>query len=562
MIKMIKRKNLISFLLLTVILILGAFFRFYNLNWDNNSHLHPDERFLTMVGNAMQLPTSFVEYLNPQTSTFNPAVIGYRFFVYGTFPITINKIIALLVGNDTYNLFTLQGRFLSAFVDFLIIVLVYKTVFLFEKKYNLNPNIKLLASFLYAIEVLPIQLSHFFAVDTFLNFFMFASFYFALRYYYSKNYFPLAISGIFLGLAIASKISAIYIIPLVLFFIVKRFFNLRFHIKKECILDLLISLAIFSLASYTIVRLADPYLFAENNFLDLRINTLFLENIKALQNMSTPAGWFPPAVQWINKIPILFPLINIAFFGIGAAHFLLLFVGIYCLIIKRKHFDLLIILSWMLLFFFYQSIQFSTTMRYFLPLYPFLAIIAAIGFYELQKLLPKRAIWILLFAVVVWPVFFLSIYTKDHSRIKASKWIYNNIPSGSLLLNEHWDDSLPIGVPLIDNKAYTIEQLPVFDPDDPIKWQKINMMLIRGDYLILSSNRGWGSIPTVPERYPQMTKFYQELFSGKTQYKKVAEFTSYPSLTYLGIPITIQDDWSEEAFTVFDHPKVIIFKKQ
>lgn len=556
--RIIKKKNLTSFLILIGILIIGAFFRFYNLNWDQNQHLHPDERFLTMVGNAMSIPKNPIDYFNPQTSSFNPENIGFKFFVYGILPVSLNKIIAVGLGNDNYNAFTIQGRVLSAFVDFLIIILIFKTISLFEKHYKLHPSIKYLGAFLYAITVLPIQLSHFFAVDTFLSFFMFASFYFALRYSYKKNYFFLAVSGLFFGFAVSSKISAIFILPLILFFLLKGFLNTgNHHSKKMKIFGLFALLVFFFLISYFSGRLSDPYLYSTGNFLDLRINTLFLENIKALQNMSTPAGWFPPAVQWINKTPILFPLINIAFFGVGVVYFLHLFVGAYCLIIKRKHFDLLVILFWMLLFFLYQSIQFSTTMRYFLPLYPFLAIIAAIGFYELKKLLPKRAIWILLFSVVVWPVFFLSIYTKDHSRIQASKWIYDNVPNGSLLLNEHWDDSLPIGAP-----TYAIEQLPVFDPDNPGKWQKINTMLALGNYLILSSNRGWGSIPTVPERYPQMTKFYQDLFSGKAQYKKVAEFTSYPSLAYLGIPITISDDWSEEAFTVYDHPKVIIFKKQ
>jgi len=58
-----------------------------------------------------------------------------------------------------------------------------------------------------------------------------------------------------------------------------------------------------------------------------------------------------------------------------------------------------------------------------------------------------------------------------------------------------------------------------------------------------------------------MTRFYQGLFAGKLPYKKVAEFTSYPSLTYLGIPLTFPDDCAEEAFTVYDHPRVMIFKK-
>ena len=45
------------------------------------------------------------------------------------------------------------------------------------------------------------------------------------------------------------------------------------------------------------------------------------------------------------------------------------------------------------------------------------------------------------------------------------------------------------------------------------------------DYYILSSNRGWGSIPTVPEKYPKMSKFYRDLLEEETNYKKIKEFT-------------------------------------
>ncbi len=86
-------------------------------------------------------------------------------------------------------------------------------------------------------------------------------------------------------------------------------------------------------------------------------------------------------------------------------------------------------------------------------------------------------------------------------------------------------------------------------------------MLNKSDYLILSSNRGFGSIPTVPERYPRMTRFYKDLFAGELAYKKIKEFSSYPSLTYFGIPITIPDGIADESFSVYDHPQVLIFKK-
>jgi len=69
-----------------------------------------------------------------------------------------------------------------------------------------------------------------------------------------------------------------------------------------------------------------------------------------------------------------------------------------------------------------------------------------------------------------------------------------------------------------------------------------------------------GSIVRVPEKYPLMSQFYQDLLSGRTQFELVAEFNSYPSLEYLSIPITFDDSWAEEAFSVYDHPQVLVFR--
>ena len=47
-------RALITVFLLAIILITGGYFRFLNLNWDESYHLHPDERYLSMVMNSLQ----------------------------------------------------------------------------------------------------------------------------------------------------------------------------------------------------------------------------------------------------------------------------------------------------------------------------------------------------------------------------------------------------------------------------------------------------------------------------------------------------------------------------
>jgi hypothetical protein len=81
-------------LLFTAILLAGFYFRFVGMNWDESQHLHPDERFLTMVSTAVEIPDSLSAYFDSQSSPLNPYNKGYGLFVYGDLPITLTRLIA------------------------------------------------------------------------------------------------------------------------------------------------------------------------------------------------------------------------------------------------------------------------------------------------------------------------------------------------------------------------------------------------------------------------------------------------------------------------------------
>ncbi len=578
-----------KFILGFAIVLLAFFFRFNNLNWDENFHLHPDERFLTMVGTAIKLPNNINQYFDQKTSLMNPANVGYNFFVYGRFPLILTKYLATIYNLDNYNDFTILGRQLSAFFDLLIIFFIIKTVGLLEKKLKLKPSTKYWAGFFYAIAVLPIQLSHFFAVDTFLNFFMFGSFYFALRYSMMGGKTPplryLIFSAIFFGLALSCKITALFILPLNLFFLIKTVF-----VRRQSLIKTICFVFGYFLINYFTLRLADPYLFQNPNIFDPSISKLFIENIKSLQNMTVKNmdNWFPPMVQWLSKNTIQHSLVNNVVFGLGIPYAILILVGMAKVVLsfpyirqaqyklRRESIPIFVILTWVIGFFIYQSIQVTPTLRYFIIIYPFLAIFTAIGTEYLINykfklrgkyiLYPKKYSYFFIFISVsillLWPVMFSSIYSNKNSRIEASEWIYKNLPSNSLIIGESWDDVLPMGVINNYGKQFSSDQLPIFDQDTDDKWQKMNATLEIADYYVLSSNRGWGSIMTVPEKYPLMNKFYQDLFKGKTQYKKIKEFNSFPQLSINNYQLIINDSWSDEGFTVYDHPQVLIFKNE
>lgn len=557
---------------LTVIILIGAFFRFLNLNWDINFHLHPDERFLTMVGNSIQISNSFFDYLSPDISKLNPYNVNYDFFVYGIFPLVLNKILAVIFNNDTYNNFTLQGRGLSALIDLLSVIVLFKIVLVFEKKLKLHHLTKYFASLFYAVSVLPIQLSHFFAVDTFLVFFMLLSFYFSLRFWESKKILFAIASGLSVALAIACKLNGIFIIPLNISFLFLACSDwkhlhlqkelchiLRLLLKKINLQFFLLTVTVFFSSMYIGLRLFYPYLFNDSSFLNLSINTQFLQNLETLRQLSHPFTTFPPSFQWVGKTPIFFSLYNLAFFGIGIALFSLVLIGVFLTFKEYKKGPFIIMLLWVAVIFIFQSSQFAQNMRYFLPLYPFFAFIAALTAVKIWQTLHYKGVISLLVLVFIWPFMFISIYFQPHTRIAASKWMYENAPSGSTVLVEHWDDGLPLSIE--NTKVFNLQELPVFNADTDEKWSTINNLIDESDYLILSSGRGYESIYNVKERYPIMTRFYQDLFAGKKSYTLVASFTSYPSFNYINIPIFFPDDTSEEGFRVHDHPKVLIYKK-
>jgi hypothetical protein len=180
-----------------------------------------------------------------------------------------------------------------------------------------------------------------------------------------------------------------------------------------------------------------------------------------------------------------------------------------------------------------------------------------IGHTRIKNFLLLTTCYLLL---IIWPLSFVQIYSRSHSRVIASQWIYQNIPLGSTISCEHWDDCLPLPLGMNNSQSYKTEVLELYYRDTNEKWVKIDNQLENIDYLIMSSNRLWGSIPKVPEVYPRTSRFYNDLLSEKLQYMKVAEITSYPTIPILNIPIP--DDTADESFTVYDHPKVLIYRKK
>ncbi len=152
---------------------------------------------------------------------------------------------------------------------------------------------------------------------------------------------------------------------------------------------------------------------------------------------------------------------------------------------------------------------------------------------------------------------------------------------GSALAQESsWDDSLPLRVDGYDGYGgiYSGElNLEMYWDDNEDKRSRILTILNQADFILISSNRQWATTTRVPERYPLTTAYYRHLlgcppdreviwcyataqvgaFEGDLGFRLARVFDSPPSIGRF----RVNDQFAEEAFTVYDHPKVFVYQK-
>ena len=86
--------------LLALTVAVAAGLRLTGIDWDQGHHLHPDERFLSILLTNIRPAPDLGTYFDPTLSPLNPFNHGIDFFVYGTFPIFVVEQIAVLLGKD------------------------------------------------------------------------------------------------------------------------------------------------------------------------------------------------------------------------------------------------------------------------------------------------------------------------------------------------------------------------------------------------------------------------------------------------------------------------------
>ncbi len=686
--------------LLIGILLVAAFLRLTNLNWDMGTHIHPDERFLTMVLDAMKLPKSLGEFFDSTKSPMSPYNKNYNFFVYGTLPLFIVRVVAEVANNFNkvaqlwtvspgnpiyligYDGVYLVGRALSGIFDLGCVFLAFV---IGRRLYS--RKVGLLAAVFYAFAVLPLQQSHFYTVDTFGTFFALLTFYFAVRVARGGesahrgggwgSYLGL---GAGLGASLACRINLAPLAGIAALAAGVRLWDdwhavdggretpdgARFdRVWLGTLLQAtLFRLLLMGIVTIAVFRIAQPYAFGGTTLLDFTLAQKFKDSMAQISQLIRGDADYPPGHQWTSRTPFVFPYVNMVIWGLGLPLGLAAWAGWALAALQitlgltrvawqrppsrfRAH---LLPVAWIGGMFLWQGLQFVQSMRYLLPIYPLLAIMAAwllwamidwarvsrgaeelastgteepgsIGAEEsaiaasvpapldvaalpltlrvpptprpyhpsaaaarrraaalprrrpsappargLLRLIAYGCLVGVTILTMLWGWSFLAIYRRPLSRITASRWIYKNVPPGKVLANEHWDDALPMRVEGKDGfgswgykglSSSSDGSMQMYGEDTPEKRELLYKWLNEADYIVLSSNRLWASIPRLPMRYPMTTLYYRLLFGQRLGFNQVGHFTSFPTIW----GIQFNDTGAEEAFSVYDHPEVYIFQK-
>ncbi len=627
------RTRLLTTAGLTAILLIAAFLRLTHVNWDDNGHLHPDERFLTSISTETKAPSSPLNYFDTDTSALNPYNIVYdegrqqTTFVYGTLPLFLNKLMAsnlstITLGQfdnyDNYDHYNRSGRALSAIFDLGTIV------FTFLLGWRLiNRGAGLMAGFLYAFSPFAIQNSHFFIVDPFVGFFATATIYFGVRSAQSGGYRNFMLAGLSAGLATACKTTAVALGPVVILAVgVRAWPAIRPYLlplwtgdrdagRDErdgraldgAVWTFVIGSAAALFAGFVAYRIAMPYAFQPPDLLDwftLRrghlgplpfpypdiMNQHWVNDIRDQNKLLSGDAAFPPNVQWIGRSKWLWPAQQMVAWGMGPAFGITAWAGLALATlhaVRTRAWVWLVPLSWVIGYFGFMGMQFSLYMRYFLPLYPTLAVMAAFALHRtwewgasddpfarigrlrgrlrppkpLAPLASRVAIGSVLVLTMAAGLAFYSIYTRDVTRVEASRWVHQNVPEGAVIGHEHWDDVVPFSVPGVPNRSYGSVEFENFNHDTPERVEQLLLDIEAVDYIALSSARLSGTITRAPAVWPITSRYYETLESGELGFKKVAEFDSYARI----FGLEFDDTGAEESFSVYDHPKVVIYEK-
>ena len=483
------------YLIIFIISVAGFLLRLLGINWDQGNLFHPDERQLLMLSQEM---------------TFKNLDPGW--YNYGTLPLYILEFFSF--GIEDIKSLRFPGRIMSSLFDSITIFIVGELGKRFHSKLC-----GVISSILYSTCVIAMQLSHFFTVDTFLNTSIVLIFFLCsnlIKNNTTKNSTYLAIA---IGIGFAIKISIFMIaFPVLASLIISSKLNINYKEFKIYNFKFFIASGLYiSLISVFSFCLMNPYSII--NFGE------FINSSKIQSEMARGLIDFPYTRQYENTSPYIYHISQLIKVSLGP------FLGIfsvfsmaYILLKYKKTSDPLwhLFIIWIVSYFAFYGIIHTKFIRYLFPIIPILIIFNSytiLSLYENYlykfKKLALSILTIFLIGTAHYLISFIVISNFDHNANIAANYIDVNFPSGSVLIKEHWDESLPF------KNNFIVQEIPLYDADTTSKIKNISEILSNSDGIFISSQRLIGTIPRLDERYPLTTNYYKKLLDGKLGFELV-----------------------------------------
>ena len=562
-----------------LMLLVAAFsLRVYGLNWDDGTYLHPDESFVLQVLSLrihVDWPPSLHELHDPATSGLNPRSVDpetgkYRDdYAYGALPLLVTTVVLDTLrhvgGGDWDGYFGrgyLVGRSLSALLDTLTVLVVYRIA-----RRAASRRGALLAAVVAACAPMSIQLAHFFTTDSWLTFFVALCLLCAIRAAEAGLLRWYAAAGVAFGLAMATKGSVFTLAGLLaaaaVYDLWRRWSSGQ--APSDAIEKALVRLLVSAAAALVPFALFEPYALMKPG--------VYLSALGRQVDIVRGTFDVPYTRQYIGTVPVVYQLEQFVRWGFGPVAGVTALAGACVMAVqcwRRRSAGQALILAWFLGYGLITAVPETKFLRYLAPLVPVLAVMAGLALDALWSMLERLgghrialiAATALVAGIALWTAAFESIYAHDNTRIAASRWIVANVPAGSTLSADYWDDALPkdLGPGLngadLQYATTTMDLYADAPPSDVAGM--IYKTLAQVDYVVLSSNRVSRAMPQSPWRYPVQTRYFALLKAGRLGFTLAAHFERPPSLGPFGVP----DQSADESFINYDHPEVLIYKKE
>jgi YYY domain-containing protein len=481
-------KQLKTIVMLLGILLMAGALRWVGLNWDDFVDLsHPDEHFVNTITHKVgekeylrdEVKSRCADdpdpdnFFNTQCTPYNPNNVNSGSFAYGTLPVFMVSAVSDFAADvlDQPGLTEAEqihvvGRTVNILAELITIIFVF---LIGRQLFSVRAG--LLAAMLYGAAVLPIQLTHFWTVDIIGNmWFTIALFLSVLISQNAGRWWPYPLFGIALGAAMASRVNlapAAILAPIAAFIYLRPRFPIQLPEDKlerraylSRIAAIIFLLMVAALSTVLVFRVGQPYAFAGPGFFDfvdwpnvfeINWNEKWRDDLDVVGDYARDQndGW-PPSHQWVNRIPYLYPWMNMSIWGLGAVLGVVATFALLAALFKQVRAERLfptvgLLSAWIVLYFAWQGQLHFMTMRYYLPLYAPLCLLAAWGLTQLR--LPQKRVLTgaVVGATFLWALMFTGIYRTPQTRVSAAEWINRQLPA--TVMGLHDDGSMtPLSV--------------------------------------------------------------------------------------------------------------------